>query len=343
MDSQKITVLLCFNGEKGNNKPILDRQLTALKYALESEDIEYTFNYDQHYDLVHLLNLDQYRAYQNVRKSRKANPKAPIVLSLFNDFNDFDSIYTSGANKDLDYLKTISKIFSIIENDVKLILCNWESQKLLLKHSDISINSLVIHPGVKEYFIKDYSPEEISSFRKFYRIEKNKKVIISYGEYGYEKGLDELEAIARIMPDYEFFYFGGKSGFLANSAHYGKNNKIKNLHYHSYLHRELYHSALFTSTALLIPYKYHVDSMMIMEMMKANVPIVSVKSTYLYDLLIDKKTALLGDSTEDFYNYLKNIEKENVVQSAREFIDRLTIKEYGKELRQAYLTLLKEN
>jgi glycosyltransferase involved in cell wall biosynthesis len=341
MENKKITVLLCVNGEKGNNKPVLDRQLTALKYALESEGIEYTFNYDKHYDLVHLLNMSQYKAYQGIRKSKRANSSAPVILSLFNDYNDFDSSYINSDNREIDYIKTISKMFLNVENDVKVILCNWESQKILLKHSDINVNSTVINPGIKEYFKKDYTKEEIESFRKYYRVTDEKKIVIGYGEYDYEKGFDELEAIARIMPNYEFFYFGGKTGFLSNSIHYERTNKIKNLHYHPHLHRELYHSAIFCATALFVPYMYHVDSVMIMEMMKGNVPIVSAKNPYLYNLLIDRKTALLGENVEDYYNCLKDIESENVAAKAKEFIDKFTIKQYGENLKELYSNLLR--
>jgi len=343
MENQKITVLLCINGEKGNNKPVLDRQLTAIKYALESEGIEYTFNYDKHYDLVHLLNLNQYKAYQSVRKNRKANPDAPVVLSLFNDYNDFENINYSKAIQGVDYAKAVSKMFSNIGSDVKVVLCNWESQKILLKHSDVNIHSTVVNPGIKTYYPYDYSKEEIGAFRKYYRVTDEKKIVIGYGEYDYEKGFDELESIARIMPDYEFFYFGGKAGLLSNSHHYGKTNKIKNLHYYPHLHRELYHSAIFSATALFIPYKFHVDSYMIMEMMKANVPVVSAKNPYLYDLLIDGKTALLGENVEDFYKRLKNIEKENFAEKAKAFIDEFTIKNYGENLREVYLNLLRRD
>lgn len=341
MERKKITVLLCVNGEKGNNKPVLDRQLTALKYALESKEIEYTFNYDKHYDIVHLLNMSQYKAYQSIRKSKKANPDAPVVLTLFNDFNDFESTYTSSENDDIDYSKTIRKIFSNIESNVKVILCNWESQKLLLKHSDVNISSVVVNPGIKEYKRKNYSKEEVQAFRKYYRVTEEKKIVISYGEYDYEKGFDELEAIARIMPDYEFFFFGGKSGIISNSYHYERANKIRNLHYYPLLHRELFHSAIFSATALFLPYKYHVDSYMIMEMMKAKVPVVSANNPYLYNLLIDNKTALLGNNVSEYYNKLKDIESNPIVDQSKKFIDKFTIETYGDNIDKVYYNLLR--
>ena len=56
-------VLLCFNGEKDENKFILDRAEVLLRYALESQNIEYTYDPREDYDLVHLFSINQYKAY----------------------------------------------------------------------------------------------------------------------------------------------------------------------------------------------------------------------------------------------------------------------------------------
>jgi len=336
MRGEKITILLCVNGEKGNNKSILDRKLTALRYAIESAGLEYTYNYDKHYDIVHMLNLEQYKAYIGISKHKKANPDAPVILSTFNDYNDFNILSKTSENNEKDYMKLISKTYKSLD-EVDEIVCNWESQKLILKHNDLDVKTKVINPGVKDYVKSNYMPQELDAFRKYYRITNNRKIIISYGEYDYSKGMAELAAVARIMPDYEFFFFGGK---LSSVSHYGKVNNIKNLHIHAHLHRELYHSAIFSTTALFIPYKYHVDSNMILEMMKANVPVVAAKCPFLYNLLIDNKTALLGDDVEDFYNCLKNIETKNYVKEAKIFADQYSIDKYGNNLSEIYHALL---
>ncbi len=333
--NKRIKVLLCLNGDKDINKPLMDRSGALLRYALEAVNIEYTYDIRENYDIIHLLSVNQYKAYLNMPNKNKLNKNVPVVLSMFNDSYD---IKEDLDNDEEDFLSVLTKAVKPL--DVNLVTCPWTSQTLILKHLNVFRSVNLVNIGAKEYLKESYSPVELEAFKKYYGLEKDDKVIITIGQYNYSKGLAELEAISRIMPEYEFFFFGGQAGILSNSKHYGKNNDIPNLHYEDHIPNELYHSAIFSATAAFFPYRYHVETSFILELMKAGVPVVSGNNPFLGDLLIDKKTALIGNSVEEFYKLLKNIKKENCAKKAKAFADQFTPLTYGTRLKEIYTRLI---
>ena len=334
-NDKKIKVLLCINGNKDSNKPLLDRAGALLRYALDSEGIEYTYDYKENYDLVHLISLNQFKAYRSVRTNNKITKTAPVVLSLFNNCLD---LRVDLDNQEEDYMDEIMKVFKPLEADV--ITCPWASQKLILSHTDCFNTIKVINIGAKTYHRNEYSDVELSAFRRYYKVPSDSKIIVTLGEYNYSKGFAELEAVARIMPEYEFFFFGGKSGVLSNSSHYGRINDIPNLHYEGHIPYELYHSAIFSADAAFFPYRFHVESTFVLELMKAGVPIVSNDNPFLRDLIIGDKTAIIGRSVEEFYAALKTIDKKNCAEEAKKFVEPFTPQKTGRQLRSLYQGLL---
>ena len=89
--NRRLKVMLCLNGERNSNKAAMDRDLVAMRYALELAGIDYTFNPKDNYDIVHLLSSEQYKAFKSIKKTKLGNPSAPVILQAFCDYNDFSS------------------------------------------------------------------------------------------------------------------------------------------------------------------------------------------------------------------------------------------------------------
>ncbi len=336
MTDKKIKVLLCLNGDKDNNKFIIDRNGYILRYALQEAGIEYTYNYNEDYDLVHLLSINQLKAYYSMVKP---NSRKPVILSLFNDDNDFKIEQLDEENSEIK--TNINKVINQY-NNINTIITSWPCQNLILDHFKCEVNKVSFPLGVKDYSKKEYSELEKLAFRKYYQIPQDKKIVISYGEYDYSKGLDTFEAVARILPDYEFFFFGNRNGILSNSKHYDKTNKIINLHYEASIPEELYHSLLLNTSCIFLPYRFHFDSLVLLEAMRQQIPIVSSKNPILYDLLIENKTALIGTTVEEYFNFINSIDSVNFKKEAKEFADQCTIEKYAINLKDLYLKTLEK-
>jgi glycosyltransferase involved in cell wall biosynthesis len=337
-NDKKIKVLLCLNGDKDPNKPLIDRGAVLLRYALEAVDVEYTYDYLSNFNIVQLLSINQLKAYQGLPHHKFLNKKAPVVISLFNDDNDIKG--TDIDQDSEDYQTALLKAYKPIVSSVDDVLCSWTSEAIILKHLNLFKTVNLVNIGAKQYQRGNYSPIELGAFRKYYSVEKDAKIILCYGEYVLSKGLDILQSVCRMLPEYEFFFFGGKSGVLSDSKRFEKTNTIPNLHFEGHLPEELYHSAVLSAYAAFIPYKFHSDSVFLLELMKAGVPIVSSYNPFLYDFLINNQTACLGESVEDFFHILKNIGKENFASGAKLFAEKYTPEGYGQRLKEVYTRLL---
>jgi 1,2-diacylglycerol-3-alpha-glucose alpha-1,2-glucosyltransferase len=333
---KKLKVLLCLNGDKDPNKAVMDRGGVLLRYALEAAGIEYTYDYREYFDVVHLLSLNQYYAYKNVSAKKIINKNAKVVLSLFND--SYDAKVEEDSSDEMDYRQALAKAFKGVEADE--IICPWLSQGLILKHYDLFKSVNVVNIGSKAYDSSLFSDIEKEAFRRYYRLQPEDHIVVSYGEYDYARGIGDLEAVARILPDFEFFFFGSRAGLLSGPARFEKNNDIANLHYVGNMPEELYHSALLSADCLFLPYKNHIDSVYVLEAMKAKVPVVAAANQFLFDLLIDKKTAMLGTTVEEYFNLLKEINSSNCAKSAYEFASAFTPETYGKRLKEIYSRLI---
>lgn len=331
-ENKKIKVLLSLNGDKDPLKSILDRAGVLLRYALEAAGMEYTYDYKDDFDYVHLLSLNQYWAYRSIRKKALKASSSPLILTLFNDPLDLSN---DSSQEEADFQKVLEKTYKQVTADK--VVCSCTSQALMIKHLNLFPSVNMVGVGAKTYLKEEYSSAELNAFRQYYGLKEKDKVIISYGPYDYSKGIFELESVARVMPEYEFFYFGERKGVLANSKHFGKGNTIPNLHYVDFIPNELYHSMMFLATALFLPYKYHADTVVPLEAMKARVPIISAKNDILFDFLVDKKTSVVCENTDGFYHALKNIEKINYKNSALEFAEPFTPESYGKRLKEIYI------
>ncbi len=338
--SNKIRVLLCLNGDKNPNKAVLDRRLTCLRYALDSQGIEYTFSAKDDYDVVHLLSNEQYKAYKSISRGKAKNPNAPLIYEAFADYGDFDFVKEEDGDKHL--LPQLKKETVKALKEAKLVLVSWPSQKTILRHFSIKTPIEVVSPGSKDYSRENYLDCEIKAFRKFYGLKEEDKIIVNYGKYDYSSSFDVFENVARILPQYEFFFFGGREGMFKNSVRFSKNVKNQSLHYEDNIPLELYHSLMLNTKAIFISDPYHVDSLVLIEAMKQGIPIVSRKTPFLFDCLIEGKTALLGKEEKDFYSLLKNIDQTSFKEEAKEFASNFTIERYGKDLLEAYKLVLKE-
>ena len=341
--TNNLTVLLCLNGDKEPAKIMLDRQGALLRHALDEVNVNYVFSTNQDYDIVHLISYNQYKAYKKYREN-DIKRGIPLVFSAFTEMLQVSDETEEGKLKNnkekglRPILKKIVKKYNKIDTDQ--VVFQDEKQERVSKALDIfSCPQKTIKLGARNYPRENYLPEELGAFRKYFCLSPDRKIIISYGSYEHSENLDILETIARIMPEYTFFFFGNKPSLLPRA----RKNKIANLFYEGPLPEQLYHSCLLSTEALFIPYKYHCDVSIILEAMKARVPIISTSNFLLENLLIDGKTAIITDSVKGIFTTISNISKVNYVDQAEEFASKYTSKSYGEELKNLYLEVLKRN
>lgn len=333
-EKQNLKVLLCLNGSSDPLRFLHNRQLTLLKYALESQNIEVTFNAEDNYDLVHLLSYRQYVTY--CRKVPLKERNVPLVLSLFN--SEIKAKVDKKGNYLRPLLKNVYRRYARLEEKkVDKIIVATRKEEQVLRVLGIGEAEIVL-PGGRTYDRNDYSSEELAAFRSYYQLNPEEKFVITYGSYTAES-MQSIAELSRISPDYDFFYFGPvTNNELSSYRKYSFNKGLRNLHYEGQIPEELYHSMLFSCSALIITDPYHCDVSILIEALKADVPVLAIADPLLEDFYNDERIRVYP-SIPELYKGLVQLMKGELVINEDNGND-LSAENYGKNLLAVYQKVL---
>lgn len=324
---RKIKVLL-FTDRKSGNSLIFERIRKNLEFDLRAVGIEVTDDINDDYDIAHFVSAKDVLFLESILIKKKT----PIVLQAFSDFEDFE------FEPDVE-TPVLKKEALRLYNLVDAILVGYNSQKIILRHFNVTSPIEVIPPAT-EYTVDRADTYNQRAFRSFYGLPPTAPIIINYGIYDPENGFDAYEALARIMPDIEFFFFGVKTSIFNSSEHYNRNLSLRNLHYEGIMPTELYNSMMTSAAGFVLTGKFHVENVLLAEAMRAGVPIISARNGILFDLLVNEKTAVICENLDDFYRAIKNIGDPDLIRNAYETVSAVSYVQKGTELKELYLSLI---
>ena len=201
------------------------------------------------------------------------------------------------------------------------IYVSLNSQAQFLAKQGITKNVVIAKPFLT--FALDEKPSETikNAFKSYYQIPKNKKVIISLGQYQNQEELDLFNGIARINPEYTFLFFGeeGKDSVKVKLLQRLAINS--NTQYFKIIPEVLYHSALFSADAFFIPQINIMYPAAVIDFMAHKVPIIAYKNNNYRDL-INVNTSIIANSFAELYHSFRSLFLINKSQEAYEYIKR---------------------
>ena len=336
---KRLKVLLYSNKEKAIDKVVLDRHLDTLIEALKLANIDYTFSKDDNFDIVHLFNYDQYKHFKSLRL--KANQKnAPVIIEAFNDYNDFKISDKEEGEKSSSSLIVFRPETLKAYNDSNRILVAYSKEKTFIENQRVSVDVNVLKPGVQDIKKNELSDYEKQAFRSFYNLEPDCKVIVSLGDYSNYESVDTIINLARIMPDYEFFFYGVRDNSKYLSKLQKDASKVLNIHLEYLGYEELFNSMVYNTDLLIVTSPLIIESLNILNFMKAKIPVISIEGKAIYELLEENKTALIYRDFKDLYDKVKNIETTNCVDEAYKYASKFDMESYSNEIKKIYESVL---
>lgn len=302
------------------------RTMHYLTKLLQSGNFEVTTDPKEDFDIALVFSVRLALDYESLIQERKV----PFILQAFAEAADYERVD--------DYVINMKKDAMHIYNDAATVLVFWPSQKLLLRHLGITAPIEVISPVPEK--VDDSLEQRNVSFRRANAIPATRNIIAGYGVYEPDNGFEIFDGLARIMPDLEFYFFGTKTLQFNSSSHYQVINSIPNLHYDDLLSPILFPPMILSTTALLLPGSFHVESLLITDFMYNRKPVISNKNPILFDLLIDDKTANIATNIDTFYQNLHDINTANHIEEAYQYVSKYTYETEGKKLRSIINTLV---
>ena len=316
------------------------RMRKTIKGALEVTGYSYTSNLYDDYEIAHFMSPDD-ESKLNIALERKV----PVVVSALFGEDDPTTRFLNHKYKNDKLIVSLKQKALRLLNKATLVLVPCESAKELLIKSGVTRPIEIIVPGVNLARFNFSREDEKELFYRYFREDKNKKLVLAMGEYTNNmEGINSLINAAKKREDAVFYYIGCET-FAAN---YGKCKRIiksapKNVHFKSILPDDIYRSMLLNADVFMLPGYQLSGVISIEEAMAANCQLIVRKSAVFPEFLKNEKTAYIAEFSETLtslcLDYLDaKIKPTN--EEAYQKISSYNLENFGQQLIKIYSSLL---
>ena len=313
------------------------RMRKTIKGALEVIGATYTTNLYDDYDVAHFMSPED-EGKLNIVLERKV----PVIVSALFGEDDPTTRFLNHKNKDGKRTVTLKPKALKMLNKANLVLVPCESAKEFLISNGVNRPIETIIPGVNLARFNFSREDEKELFYRYFREDKNKKLVLAVGEYTNNMdGIHCLINAAKKKEDTVFYYIGCETLIGAKAKKIIK-SAPKNLHFKMILPDDIYRSMLLNADVFMLP-GYNLSGIIsVEEAMAANCQLIVRKSAIFPEFLKNEKTAYIAEYSETLtslcLDYLNEQIKPTTEEAYRK-ISSYTLETFGQELVKIYETL----
>ena len=319
------------------------RMRKTIKGALEVVDQAYTSNVYDDYDVAHFLSPDD-ESKINIAIERKV----PVIVSALFGEDDPTTRFLNNKNKDGKRTTTLKAKALRVLNKANLGLVPSDSAKDFLIENGVTTLIEVLIPGVNLARFNFSREDEKELFYRYFREDKNKKLVMAVGEYSNNMdGIHALVNAAKKREDAIFYYVGCET----LPSKFGQARKIiknapKNMHFKTIMPDDIYRSMLLNADVFMLP-GYNLSGIIsIEEAMAADCQLIVRKSAVFPELLKNEETAYIAEFSETLtslcLDYLDNKLKPTT-EKAHRAISMYDLNNYGRKLCSIYAQVIADN
>ncbi|MDL4842589.1 glycosyltransferase family 4 protein [Aquibacillus rhizosphaerae] len=250
------------------NKSGIGQAIRHQRKSLEHLNIAHTTNHKEEFDIVHLNTIFLNSLFMSWLAKRKGKK---IVYYAHSTMEDFRNSFI-GSNIIAPFFK---KWISYCYNKGDIIITPTEYSKSILDTYGLRRPVYSLSNGIDTQFFHR-SVEARDRFRKKYRINNHKKVVISVGHFMERKGIDDFILLAKQLPDYQFYWFGHTSMNLVpvKIKRAMQQEDIPNLHFPGFINREELRDAYCGSDLFLFLTHEETEGIVLLEALAAKLPVL---------------------------------------------------------------------
>ena len=312
----------------------------TIKGALEMTGVEYTTTIVEKYDVLHLISPED----ENKLNDAKEN-KIPVVVSALYCESDPYASYLDYKSKDGVRSTKLSERGLRFLNKADLVLVPTPKARDLLVDSGVTSDVSIALPGVNTSRFDFSRADEKELFYRYFREDGKKNLVVAVGEYDLNMdGINAFVNAAKMCPDTLFYYIGRETvPGIFNSLKIKKliASAPKNLKYTTIVPDDIYRSAMLNAVAFVVPGYKTVGVMSIMDAMGAKCQIIARKQAVFSDLVIDGKTAYLGEFSETLSSLVRdclNGKLKPTIDEAYNMVsEKCNLKAVGEQLKWFYI------
>ena len=332
-------VLVSFQPNKKASEFEGARLRKTIKGALEMVGVEYTTSIVNKHDIVHLLSPED----ENKITDAKENG-VPVVVSALYCEDDPLASYLDHKTKDGVRTTELTNEALRFLNKADLVLVPSAKAREFLVDSGVTSDISIMLPGINLSRFNFSREDEKELFYRYFRADPKKKLVIGLGEYDMTMdGINSFINAAKICPDALFYYIGRETiPGVYNSLKIKKMmfSAPKNLKFITIVPDDIYRSALLNASLFVIPGYKTAGVISIVDAMAAKCQIIARKQAVFPDILVDGKTAYLGEFSETITSLIKDYLEEKIkptTEEAYSYISKSNLRATGEQLKWFYI------
>ena len=269
------------------------RMRKTLKGALEISNIDYTSKDMDFYDIAHFISpIDESRINTCIENN------IPVVMSALYSESDIEASFLEYVTKKDKRSVVLTQKALRVLNKVNLVLVPSEQAKQFLIESGVEKPIKVLSTGVNLSRFNYLREDETDVFYRYYREDKNKKLIISIGSYDNLDGVSAFIKTAKLNPTCIFYYFAQHNAKISLKYKIVTRKAPKNCHFVNIPNDDIYRSALVNSSIFMYNGYDCAGIVSILEAMAAKTEIVIRNQPLFSDILVNEKTCHIGQYSE---------------------------------------------
>ncbi len=334
-------VLLYFQDQDTFKKSGIGRALKHQMTALSTNNIEYTLNPKDSFDIAH-INTYFKKSQKVLKKCKKKG--IPVIVHGHSTFEDFKDSFRAWKMIEPYYQKCLKKMYSKADC---IVTPTPYSKSLISNYPFVSCPVYDLSNGID---INEYSRNEeaIKKYKEYFKIKDNDKVIISIGWFFKRKGIDDFINVAKKLPDYKFIWFGHQPKWQTQGKILKEiKNKPDNVIMPGYISGPIIKGALQAADLMFFPSREETEGIVLLEAMATSLPIL-VRDIKVYDPWLKNKYNCYKE--KDINGFITAIPQilndENrfiYANNAYECVNEKTLDKIGKRLKEIYSEVYEKN
>ncbi len=333
-------VLLYFENEKMIKKSGIGRALEHQKKALELNDIEYTLNPNDKYDIAH-INTYFSKSCKLIKKLKKKG--IPVIVHGHSTKEDYANSFWFWRFTKWYVYHYLKKAYSSAE---KIITPTTYSKELISNYDFVQCPVVNISNGIDfdKYNKVILTEEDKINLRKQFGISPNDKIVMGIGWFFERKGTHDFIEIAKSFDDNtKFIWFGAKNKALMSSkVAKAVNNKTNNVILPGYVSQDVIIKMLHLADCFLFPSYEETEGIVLLEALACQIPVI-IRDIQAFDYLknnIDCIKCVNNDEFIDAINKVFSSDMTNITNNGVIIAEKRNLKEIGQQLKEEYMNIL---
>lgn len=313
------------------------RAMAHQQKALSLAGVDVVSSPKDDYDIVHLNTLDPASLFM-AKKAHRKNKK--VVFHAHTTIKDFRRSFFLSNLVQWPFLLYLKHSYKSAD----LLLTPSVYSKSVLDTYNLKRPIKVISNGIdlEKYAL---SESKIESFRNYFNIKPDQKVIISVGYYFERKGFHDFIEIASKLPQYTFIWFGYSTKIATTRVvRKALRHVPKNVILPGYISGDILEGAWLCADLFFFPSYEETEGIVVLEALASKCPVL-VRDIEVYDSwLKDKVSCYKGHNNEKFHKLIIDIVEKTLpstTEAGYEVACERSLSIIGEKLKTIYENLLK--